>query len=634
MPRAAAQKPKRPSTAPAKVASPPPRPPAPTLPPSGWLAHAVALATLAVLATVLYLPTLNGPFVFDDPNAISQSRLVRSLFPIGRFFSLSTRPFTDISYAINYAIGGLATWPYHLTNILLHAGNGLLLYGIAYATFSTRALAARYGSGRWVLAWSSAALFVVHPLASEGVGYVSSRSETLASFWILAALASYITAATVRGPRTRRAAAILLPVATVAALLSKETGYVVPFATLLYDWLFLSERRWSRLQDRMWLLGLAWLPFVIGGLGLLIRAFVSPSPMGDYAATAGLGFDRFKPWQYLLTQFGVLLYYLRLLVLPIGQTFDYDWPLAQTPLALGVVLPLAVLVAIAVLAVRARATQPLFTFAVGWSALVLAPTSSIIPIADLAVERRMYLPLAALALLAAGWMWDLVQRLPAAWRSRPAWTYAAVLALPLLALGALTFQRAQLWGDGIALHEDGVAKAPGNPRVRLNLAVTYLNLGQRDKAYETLQTAKTLYDRHESVQAFPRIGAFIQYNLGAVLYARKEFARAETELRRALQLGGQYLAIRPMAYMLLGHIAAKRGDWQAASNDMFEAIKYQDSAEWRIDLAEYLRSAGKGIEAGMMLQQTMEAYPNNQRAAAVAARWKAEEAQRGASPPK
>ena len=183
----------------------------------------------------------------------------------------------------------------------------------------------------------------------------------------------------------------------------------------------------------------------------MLRAYLSPSPMGDYGATAGLGFDRFTRWQYLMTQFGVILYYLRLVVLPVGQTFDYDWPLARTPFAPGVLLPLLLLLALVVLRrARAARTQPLVTFAVGWTLLILAPTSSVMPIADLAVERRMYLPLAGLMLLAAAWLRDLVQRLPAAWRRAPGtdlrrdrrrccWPPC----------GALTYRARALWGDPV-----------------------------------------------------------------------------------------------------------------------------------------------------------------------------------------
>ena len=621
---------KRPSSAP--TAPPAPAPPRTraqrpaAVAPTHWSAHALPLASLAVVAIALYLPSLEGGFVYDDPNAVSQSTLIKHLTPLIRFLTLSTRPLTDYSFALNYAVGGLEPWPYHLTNILLHAANVLLLYGIAWATLTMPPLVRRYGAARGAIAWAAAALFAVHPLASEAVGYISSRSEVLVAFWILLAFGSYIVAAETRRRRLRGIAAATLFLAAAAGLGSKEIAAAIPFALALYDWLFLAGRNWQRTQPRRWLLGLSLLPLLAGGAFLLIRAYVHPSPMGDYASTAGLGFDRFTRWEYAMSQFGVIVHYLRLVVLPFGQTFDYDWPLARTPFALGVVLPAALLIALVVLAVRAAATEPLATFAAGWTLLILAPTSSLLPIADLAVERRMYLPLAALMLLAAAWLWDLGQRLPAAWRTRPAQGYALLAAIPLIAFGALTYERAALWGDPIALHEDGVAKAPGNPRVRLNLGVTYLNLGQQEKAYQTLLEAKTLYDRQESLQAFPRIGAFIQYNLGAVLYTRKEYDRAEPELRRSIDLGGQYLALRPMAYMLLSRIAAQRNDWHAAADNMQEALKYQDTPDWRIDLAQMQRRAGDHNAAVTTLQQTVLAYPGNQRATGLLAQWQKEDA--------
>ena len=629
MARARAQTPKRPPKAP----TPAPAPAAPRLraqrapatAPTDWRTHVLPLATLAVLATALYLPSLQGGFVYDDPNAVSQSTLIRHLTPLIRFLNLSTRPLTDYSFALDYAVAGLAPWPYHLTNILLHAGNVLLLYGIAWAMLATPPLLRRYGAARRAIAWAAAALFAAHPLASEGVGYISSRSEVLAGFWILLAFGAYIVAAATRRRALRRIAAAVVFLAAAAGLGSKEIAAAIPIALALYDWLFLAGRSWQRTQPRRWLLGLSLLPLAGGGAFLLIRAYLHPSPIGEYASTAGLGFDRFTRWEYAMSQFGVIAHYLRLIVLPIGQTFDYDWPLARTPFALGVVLPAALLVALVVLAVRAVATEPLAAFAVGWTLLILTPTSSVLPIADLAVERRMYLPLVMLMLLAAAWLWDLMQRLPAAWRARPTAAYAALVAIPLVGCAALTYERAVLWGDPVALHEDGVAKAPANPRVRLNLGVTYLNLSQQEKAYQTLLEAKTLYDRQESLQAFPRIGAFIQYNLGAVLYARKEYDRAEPELRRSIDLGGQYLALRPMAYMLLSRIASQHGDWKTAAADMAEAIKYQDSADWRIDLAQMQRRAGDPAAARSTLQQALVTYPGHQRATALLAQWESED---------
>jgi tetratricopeptide (TPR) repeat protein len=149
--------------------------------------------------------------------------------------------------------------------------------------------------------------------------------------------------------------------------------------------------------------------------------------------------------------------------------------------------------------------------------------------------------------------------------------------------------------------------------------VTYLNMHQQQQAYATLLEAKRLYDRQESIHAFPRIGAFIQYNLGAVMFARAEFDRAETELERALELGGQYLALRPMAKMLLSRVAAQRGDWKKATEELKEALKYQDNPDWRVDLAEMQRRGGQIPAARATLQQTLRTYPGNQRATALLA---------------
>ena len=220
----------------------------------------------------------------------------------------------------------------------------------------------------------------------------------------------------------------------------------------------------------------------------------------------------------------MLLHYLRLLALPIGQTLDYDWPLQKSFFAIEVVLPLLLLAALVALALRSVRRWPLFTFAVFWMLLILAPTSSILPIADIAVERRMYLPLAGWTLLGAAALWDLYRRWNAALGQQAASAagYLVLAALPVAAWAYGTYERATLWGDAVALHVDGVAKAPGNPRVRLNLGVTYMNLGRLPEAQRELAEAKRLYDLNQSVHAFQRIGAFIHYNLGASLYLQNK----------------------------------------------------------------------------------------------------------------
>lgn len=620
-------------TPPTRTPAARPAPPRVVAATASWRAHLLALATVTVLAAVPYWPSLGGDFVYDDPNAVSQSTLIRSLTPLRPFLQLSTRPLTDYTYAINYAIGGLSPRPFHVTGVLLHVGTSLLAYALAWLTLGLPSLAPRYGAARRAIAWAAAALFAVHPLASETVAYISSRSEGLVAMWYLLAVVAFVRAATAAPGRAWRWVA-LTTLAAVAGAASKETAFTL-FAVLpVYDWLLLADRRWRRVHWR--LIAMPLVPLALVALVLLLRALLGQMSLGDYAATAGFSFDRFGPLRYLATQLGVIAHYLRLVVLPFGQTFDYDWPLASAGAPLAVLVPLLLLAGLAVGAWRLRATQPLATFAAAWTLLILAPTSSLMPIADLAVERRMYLPLVGLLLLAAAWLHDACGRLPDEWRRRPALTYGLFVAALVAALAPLTWQRAALWGDAIALHEDGVRRAPGNPRTRLNLGVTYLNSGDPERAYTELLEAKRVYDRGESVQCFPRIGAFIHYNLGAVQFSRKQYAEAEPQLQRSLELGGHYLALRPMANMLLSRIAAQRGDWKEAISHMEEALKYREEPDWQVDLAQYQLKSGNRIGASMILDAILKKRPGTPRAVQMKERLAAEAAagRAGAAAPK
>lgn len=598
-----------------------PRPAAVPAAAAGPARHLLALAGVALLAAALYWPSLDGAFVYDDPNAVSQSTLIRSLTPVGKFILLSTRPLTDYTYAVNYAIGGLETRSFHVTGVLLHIGTACALYVLAWLTLALPALAGRYGAARWSIAWAAALLFTVHPLASETVAYISSRSEALAGLWYLLAVVAYVRAAT--AARRRRWWAAAVGLSTFLGVLSKETAFTLPVVLALFDWLLIARRDWRRVHWRLIAVPTTLLALI--GLAFLTRATRGTMTLGDYAATAGFNFDRWGPLDYLATQFGAVVHYLRLTVLPIGQTFDYDWPLASLSAPLAVLVPLLLLLGLVGIAWRVRETQPLTTFTVAWVLLILAPTSSLMPIADLVVERRMYLPLAFISLLAAAWLHDGCAALPAEWKRRGVWLpYAGAVAALVAFFSPFTWQRAALWGDAIALHRDGVAKAPDNPRMRLNLGVTYLNNGDPEGAYVTLVEAKQLYDRGESVHAFPRIGAFIHYNLGAVLFARKQYDEAEAQLERSLELGGHYLALRPMAKMLLSRISAQRDDWPQAIERLEEALKYQDNPDWRVDLAQMKVRAGTPIGARMILESTLQQFPGNARARDMLERMDAE----------
>jgi uncharacterized membrane protein YhaH (DUF805 family) len=263
----------------------------------------VALIALPALVAVLYAPALDAPFLFDYQTSIVFNPGVQMLRPLAHFLS-SNRPLTDLTLALNYAWGGLQPRAYHLTNAILHAANGLLVYTVAVLALDSAAVGlASSGAVPW-LALGAAALFVAHPLQTETAAYASARSEVLVSFFYLVTVLAF--ALTGRAQRWRARGAlgaalplVALPLTCAAALASKEMAVTIPAALVLYDWCFMAGGRWRAVARHWPLIAATLVPFVLGVPILLRRDFAMPG--------AGFTLEGIGPWSYLLTQFGMVL---------------------------------------------------------------------------------------------------------------------------------------------------------------------------------------------------------------------------------------------------------------------------------------------------------------------------------------
>jgi Tfp pilus assembly protein PilF len=527
-----------------------------------WLVHAVALIALPALVAVLYAPALDAPFLFDDQTSIVFNPGVQMLRPWAHFLS-SNRPLTDLTLALNYTRGGSQPRAYHLTNAVLHAANGLLVYSVAVLALDSAAVGLASGGAVPWLALGAAALFVAHPLQTETAAYASARSEVLASFFYLLTVLAFALAGRAQRRRGRGALGtalplVALPLTCAAALASKEMAATIPAALVLYDWCFIACGRWRGVAKRWPLFAASLVPLVLGVPILLRRDF----------ATAGVGdsLQAIGPWQYLLTQFGVVVHYLRLTVVPTGLCFDTEWPLAHTLWSAQVLLPLGLLLGLAGVAVAAGRRSPVLTFAVLWVFVVLAPTSSVVPIADPVAERRMYLALLGPALLAVTAVWHLADRTARALHRSPIRPlgYGLLTVAMVGGLARLTTARVQLWTDPLRLYEDAAMKAPDNPRAHLNIGAAYLTRNQVEAAEPEVVEAQRLYERKDSVHATDRIGAFISLNLCSIAYRRLQFTTAAQHCQRALQLGRRFALPRSLANLYLGQIAVRQRQWPAA----------------------------------------------------------------------
>lgn len=590
----------------------------------GFLAGCLIVAA----GVAAYANSFSGAFVLDDVGSIGANPSIHQLTALSRILSpprdgetVSGRPVLNLSLAISYATGGdKQTWDYHATNLAIHLLNALLVWAILRRTFQLPVLRPQMGDAGAILAWSIALLWTVHPLQTESVTYIVQRAESLASLFYLTSLYGVL-----RGSQSNRPALWYL-VAVVSCWLgvaTKEIVMTAPVVVLLYDRTFLSgsfcealRRRWGVYAGLMasWLL----LAILVGSTGLLTRRKEMGTP---------------DVWSYALSQPGVILYYLRLSLWPHPLCLEYGWPVART---LGSILP-------ATLAVGSLATATIWGLCRGrkwgflgaWVFLLLAPTSSVVPLRQLIFEHRMYLAL-------AGIIASVVIGVYLAGRSlcrRSGLTANAgillgVMATTLVAVafGLLTARRNDAYGSELSIWQDTLRKSPHCALVHYNVGACLSRLRRWPEAMEYYQDA---------LQIDPRFVP-AHNNLGQILANNGHWREALDHYRVAIEIDpDDYFVHNNMAMALarsgrpdeaVDHhqIAARLrpddplvrknwGDTMVRLNRPAEAVQhYRDAlriAPRFVDalgsLAAALAGCGRVSEAAQCLQEVLRFRPES-----------------------
>lgn len=540
--------------------------------PRPWLYVLAACATLLALLEA-YQPALHGPFLFDDlylpfqlPNFIGA--------PLS-YWLQQTRPFLMFTFWVNLRAFGLDPYFFHLFNVLFHFGNGVLVYLIV------RRLLRQVGVEGWQVvlqAGFAACVFLFHPLQTESVAYVASRSETLSVLFFYSAFAVFLYR---RNPAASWSVTAAVLILFGAAALTKEHTAVLPALLLLTDYYWNPgfsfggiKRNW-RLYSAMSAAGLA-------GLAFVWRVLRDADTAGF--AVAGL------PWHdYLYTQGRAIWVYLRMFVLPVGLNLDHDFAISRSPLDPGAALGLAALAALVATAFVLRRKYPLASYGILVFLLLLAPTSSIIPIKDPLVERRMYLPMIGLLFILA----DAARRirLPG---SKLAWVAVGILVVA----GGATRARNHVWGGAIALWEDSVAKAPRKYRPHFQLAYAYFQAGRCPEAvkqYELAsQFAEKRYDllvdwalacdcAQQSDQAVEKLREAIKLErtahahalIGMIHGKRARRAEAEAALNEAERINPRF----SKTYVYRGNLQVSSREYAAAAESFRRALALNPNDE-------------------------------------------------------
>ena len=548
-----------------------------------WLAGgALVLATLAA-----YSGTLQVPFVFDDPSSILTNTSIRQLWPLWAAFhppplaTVSGRPVVNFTLALNHAIGGTAPWSYHAFNLAIHGLAGLVLFGLVHRTLRHPPLAARFGAAALPLAITTAALWTLHPLQTESVTYVVQRVESLMGLCYLLTLYAFVRAVDT-GPApaalARHHRTAWLGVSVTACLLgmgSKEVMISAPLLVLLYDRTFVAGSFRAAWRNRGHYYG------AMAGTWLLLGWLI----LGTSSRGGTAGFDTdLSAWTYALTQLRAVALYLKLACWPYPLVFDYGTDVVRH--VADAVAPGLLVAALAAGTGWAVWRRPALGFLGAWFFAILAPTSSIVPIATQTMaEHRMYLPLAAVVL--AGLL------ALHAWVGRVAWM--AGLSVAIL-FAALTWERNRTYRDELTLWTDTVAKRPGNARAHYNLAETLARSGSLPAAVEHYQAALRLDPNY----------AEAYNNLGVLLRQTARAAEAKECFDRSVRIDPG----NPVSRYNLGDALARDGHLEEAVTQFRAALDLRpDHFEALNDLGGALLALGRDADAVRAIQHALRLRP-------------------------
>ena len=429
----------------------------------------LAFGSLILLGFAAFWPSVWFDFVnWDDPAYVLHNELIKSWSP-SNLADVATEtvtrnyaPLTIGSLLIDHTIWGINPCGYHATNVLLHVLNGVLVFVLL-----------RQLTGSSFIAWFTAALFLVHPVQIETVAWISSRKGLLSAAFMLAALIVRLKPE----PEAKQDAWYVIWLA--AALLSKALAVILPAIVLCYD-LWIRRQKFAQAFPRQIIPGVMCLLLLLKTMASQHSILGGVRTHLDYSIWHIIAIDTTILWRYI----GMLFWPTNLSVLYDPPTIDI-W---KSVLAASIAW-----IAVGTLIWRFRDRKPLFLFGAAVFLLLLFPVLNFFKITTLMNDRYLYLPciivfastaaaLSSLFSVSKSAATEILQPLTASLR----WTIAvsAVCGAYLL-----TSAHLPVWTNAHSLWTHAMNTVPQMPVVRIQMALTLHDLGQRRQAIRTLQRA-------------------------------------------------------------------------------------------------------------------------------------------------
>lgn len=567
-----------------------------------------AAVVLALFIGAVYSQSLNAPFIFDDHATILANGSIVSVWPLlgtaenpGPLqppapLPTAGRPAVNLSFALNYLVGGTAPIGYHIVNVLIHFGSALLLWAAIKRSLLLPYFTGRFENSAGWLALAVALIWALHPLQTEAVIYTTQRTELMMAFFYLATLYCSLRYWSADARRRWSVWLTLAVVACLAGMASKEVMVSAPLMVLLFDRAFVSGSLSKALRS-------SW-PLYVGlaSTWLLLVALNLGAPRGDSAGFHG-GPPLFHSW---LIQCQVLVMYLKLVIWPSPLLIHYQLPYLESfGQAWNYVVPV-LLLAVATLVLLWR-NRPIGFLGI-WLMAILAPTMVVPILTEVAAERRMYLPLAALAVLFVIGGCGVVPRIiggsriaphAAASPRMPGVVTVAASFITAIALGLVSADRLRAYNEPIVLWREVVQREPDNFIAHGNLGgLLVLESDRQAEAIDELRQALALRPEYYAALC----------NLGLALTNTGQFPEAIDRLHRAIAIAPK----QALAHINLGMALTRAGQLPEAVDAFHAALALEpNNFDALNNLALALTEMGRPTDAIEPLQHALRVQPNN-----------------------
>jgi len=528
----------------------------------------VSIALIAILGVIAYGNSLDGKFILDDSHNVEDNPLIRSWSNLPKVFNINIRmdtgekrrfyrPLQSVTYMIDYSLWGLNVRGYHVVNVLLHILVVLAIYWLINILFRDK-----------LLSLLTSILFIVHPIHTETVAYISDRSELLVALFVLLCFIFYIK----QFNSKRISIYILMLVSFVLALASKENSLILPALLLLYHYTFKKKIKLN-----------AFIPLLLIVLVYIVLRLEGLKSTASKISSATTVFQRIPGFFVAITN------YIRVLLLPFNlhmgygkKVFNFTHPQAIAGIILTILLLLY--------AIKVKKSKGVVFFSIAWFFLALLPVSNLYPIAFYMADHFLYLPSIGFFLLLATGLSYLC-------KIKKLRVFGIIFILSLLTFySCLTIRQNEYWRDPLAFYQRTLSYDPDSAWVLNNLGNAYNDAGDKEEAIELYN--KAIENDPAHIEAYNNL-ADLYYELD-----RKE---------EAVELYKKAIEIEPddvEAYNNLGSAYYSMGKAEEAIELYKKAIEIApDNAEAYNNLGATYYDMGKLKEAIELYKKAIEKNP-------------------------